>query len=292
MIGIYKYTNKINNKVYIGKSINLETRLKKHYQSYNRELDSEYNSLLHQAMRKNGIDNFSCDIICKCSKEELNEKEFYYIKYYNSKAPNGYNVASGGQGGFPALSLFSKQDIELIIQELKNTDKFTTEIAKEWNCSSSLIKKINDGSEYHLENINYPIRTKEHIQRILKRKKIKNNPSQKLSEEDVKNIINDLLNTDLSYQELSKKYDICTDQIERINLGKIFINIIRPIPCRNIKKEQETRALQIADKLLNSKLSMTAIAKEFNTDRHIVSNINYHKTFKNLLVNFPNPIRS
>lgn len=48
-------------------------------------------------MRKYGIENFSFEIIEECKKEELNDKEKYWINYFNTFF-NGYNLTTGGQG--------------------------------------------------------------------------------------------------------------------------------------------------------------------------------------------------
>ena len=55
MIGIYKYQNKINKKVYIGQSINLKQRKMAHKSSAFNEKAKDYNSQLHQAIRKYGL---------------------------------------------------------------------------------------------------------------------------------------------------------------------------------------------------------------------------------------------
>lgn len=89
-IGIYKIENLINHKIYIGQSIEIETRFKKHKQSKD-------DFAIHRAIRKYGTDNFSYDIIELCSPEKLSEREKYWIAFYNSKVPNGYNMTDGGE---------------------------------------------------------------------------------------------------------------------------------------------------------------------------------------------------
>lgn len=58
MIGIYKVTNLINNKVYIGQSIDIERRKYSHIYSSSHPNTPDYNVRFHQALRKYGIENF------------------------------------------------------------------------------------------------------------------------------------------------------------------------------------------------------------------------------------------
>ena len=107
MIGIYKITNKENQKSYIGQSINIDKRVKEHFWKAKLPKERSYNSILHQAIRKYGEDSFSVKIIEECSVEELDEKEKYYIKQCNTITPNGYNISTGGQKT-KAIPLFCK----------------------------------------------------------------------------------------------------------------------------------------------------------------------------------------
>lgn len=93
--GIYKITNKINQKSYIGQSIHIEERWKQHIYSSNNINHSSYNDYIHKAIRKYGIDNFTWEILEICPREELNEKEIYWIAFYDSYN-NGYNMTPGG----------------------------------------------------------------------------------------------------------------------------------------------------------------------------------------------------
>lgn len=96
MTGIYKITNTINNKVYIGLSNNIEERWKTHKKRYKIKTDKEYEKHLYRAFRKYGLDAFTFEIIEICSKEQLPNREIYWISYYNSYA-NGYNETPGGE---------------------------------------------------------------------------------------------------------------------------------------------------------------------------------------------------
>lgn len=89
---IYKITNLINNKVYIGQTIrNINIRFKDHIKYANNKKCSMPIAL---AIKKYGKENFICEIIHYCnSQEELNEKESYFINLYNSTNNKiGYNL--------------------------------------------------------------------------------------------------------------------------------------------------------------------------------------------------------
>lgn len=85
MIGIYKITNRLNNKSYIGQSICIEKRWENHKCKNGK---SEYP--LYRAFRKYGIENFDFEILEECLERELSERELFYIRKYDS-VRNGYN---------------------------------------------------------------------------------------------------------------------------------------------------------------------------------------------------------
>lgn len=92
---IYKATNKINGKVYIGKTKNFK---KRKYDHIKKDVDNHL--IFHKALKKYGDINFNWEIIDWAdTKEEINELEKYYIKKFNSFKPNGYNMTKGGDGG-------------------------------------------------------------------------------------------------------------------------------------------------------------------------------------------------
>ena len=98
MAYIYKITNKINNKSYIGETTRtLQTRWNQHIkESFSQ--GHGYNYHLHCAIRKYGIDNFSFEQIEECEDEMRFAREHYYIMFYNSLEPNGYNLLVSGTG--------------------------------------------------------------------------------------------------------------------------------------------------------------------------------------------------
>lgn len=109
---IYKATNILNGKLYIGKTEKtLSERIYTHMEAV-----KYYNSQthFHRALRKNGLDKFSWDIIEETAVP--NKRERYWIKKYNS-FENGYNMTRGGDGG----TTFVKGDE--LYYKLKNSNK-------------------------------------------------------------------------------------------------------------------------------------------------------------------------
>lgn len=93
--GIYCITNKINNKQYVGQSVDIKKRFREHCFSARHSESKDYNMPIHLAMSKYGIENFQIEILELCNRDELNEKEVYWIEKKQSYI-NGYNATIGG----------------------------------------------------------------------------------------------------------------------------------------------------------------------------------------------------
>ena len=92
--GIYKITNLKDNKIYIGQSTDIKTRWSNHIKAA-LKIDSIAHSRVHDAMGEEGIWNFTFELLEQCPKEKLNEREKYYIEFYQSNI-YGYNKTAGG----------------------------------------------------------------------------------------------------------------------------------------------------------------------------------------------------
>lgn len=94
--GIYSIENTINHKKYIGQSVNIKQRWCHHKNDLNNgQHDNDY---LQKLWNKYGASAFKMKILEECSKDELNDKERYYIDLYNTLDDKfGYNLKSGGQ---------------------------------------------------------------------------------------------------------------------------------------------------------------------------------------------------
>lgn len=114
---IYKITNDINGKIYIGKTnFSIEKRWKEHCRDYKKE--SEEKRPLYFAMKKYGIEHFYIEQVEECLFDEVSEREKYWIEYYGS-FKNGYNATKGGDG----KSYIDYDLVAKIYQELNSIEK-------------------------------------------------------------------------------------------------------------------------------------------------------------------------
>lgn len=123
---VYKITNLINNKIYIGiTKRNPRIRLREHF--------SNKNELLYKAKEKYGRDNFLLEVVeSNIPEDMIDEKERYYIQLYDSLIPNGYNLSSGGRSN-KSISELGKQKLRKCNLGINNPrcDKYVLMIDKE-----------------------------------------------------------------------------------------------------------------------------------------------------------------
>lgn len=121
MIGIYKITKKENGKAYIGQSNNIERRFLQHcYKGEKARIP------LDIAIQKYGKEAFNFEILEECPLEKLNQREAYWIKYYNT-VETGYNCSEGGDqqstGENNGRSKLTEEDIINIRKAYANHEK-------------------------------------------------------------------------------------------------------------------------------------------------------------------------
>lgn len=136
MIGIYKITNLLNGKCYIGQSIDIEKRWSEHKSIYNHPRCSNYH--IYKAFRKYGIENFSFSVIEECEQSMLDDREKFWVQHYDS-FKNGYNMTIGGDGSefINRSEVYSLWDAGLAVSD----------IATKVGCSPITISRIVCG--YH-----------------------------------------------------------------------------------------------------------------------------------------------
>lgn len=136
---IYKITNLINQKAYIGKTTNsIEKRWKEHQRESQRERAE--NRPLYRALNKYGVNNFIIELVEEVDVKELSEREIYWIGYYHT-FQDGYNATLGGDGKI-------LYDYDLIA-ELIISHKTTKEICEELGCCQDIVRLV--ANKYQLE---------------------------------------------------------------------------------------------------------------------------------------------
>lgn len=255
--GIYKITNKINNKIYIGKSVNIERRWQQEINGYS------CNKHLFKSFNLHGVENFSFEILEECKKEILNEKEIYYISYFNSTDQNlGYNITLGGDGIVNVSDEHRKIIAESNKKNPRRKGKKNSKEHRERISNSNKGKKLskehkekisnsNKGrkfSEIHLANLKSTCSSMEHREKLSKsltghqvseetRNKLREkNKNKKLSQKQKEKCIKALLESNIkkrkkiicvsdnkefsSIVEASKFYGLNPSAISGVCLGR------------------------------------------------------------------------
>ena len=156
MAYIYKITNNLNQKCYIGKTLkSVRVRWSQHCREF--LLEKNFNRPLYGAMKKYGIENFSIETIEEVEEALVNDREIYWISFYEAYQ-KGYNATVGGDGK-------SYLDYDKIVADylfIKNI----SEVAKLNNCSSDSVSDI-----LHAKNISTltggEVMRNNHIKRVL-----------------------------------------------------------------------------------------------------------------------------
>lgn len=151
MIGIYKITNKINEKSYVGQSVNIERRWRQHKQKNSK-------SLIGLKIQEYGEENFIFEVLEETDLQSLDKREKYYIEKFNTIVPNGYNITDETASIKSTFVYYSKDDLINIKFLIKNTDISFNDIAKQYNLSKETIRRINVGESHFDEKEKYPLR--------------------------------------------------------------------------------------------------------------------------------------
>jgi len=209
---IYKATNLVNNKIYIGQTKNeIEKRIKGHIKESKNE-NTKRPFLL--SIKKHGIDNFLFEEIDRADTfDELDEKEIYWINFYNATDNEiGYNLLGGGQFNRIGTNEFGKR----ISEGLKNSEKW---------------KKLQNNEEYknkRKENFSLHNKgkkfTKEHKEKIWEKNKnrildFNKSCSKKWIIVDSNNIIQRIESKDLFFQNLGLDSSSFTRLAQKLDKG-------------------------------------------------------------------------
>ena len=257
---IYKIENKINNKVYIGKTLyTIERRWKQHQQNLKRE-DLKHLKL-YNAILKYGIDNFIISEVEQVDDfKNLSKREQYWINYYDSFY-NGYNCSLGGDG----LQLY---DYDLIWQ-LWEEGKTIKQIAELMSCNVFVVRTCLD-----LHSVSTEERKERSIENVLK---TYNDLKQSVFQIDINT--NEIINSFDSISSAAKaiKGDssylskICRDN--KIAYGYKWSYNGKPVSKRNFSKRPVEQIDLKTGNVINTYESISAAAKAINGDSSYLSKV-------------------
>lgn len=270
---IYKITNNINGKIYIGQSNNPERRFKEH-------IRDECTSLIHNAIKLYGVENFTLNIIEK-DIENYNEREKYWILFYKSnKRGFGYNITDGGEeppilkGENSLLCKYSDKVIKNIQKDLYEGIKTYEEISKEYLIPVEYLSFINRGITRVNEDYSYPIRQ---------------NGNERLSSDMVFDIALKLLYSNDSIEKIARDRKIDSNTIYTINKGDHF-HCPKEItyPIRD-KYSRYSRFLifNIIQELKNQNYTFYQIQNMYNISKSLLYRINNGISYKQDNMKYP-----
>jgi group I intron endonuclease len=279
---IYKYTNLVNGMVYIG-----QTKQTLEQRDYKHQTQLNDNTYFHRAIKKYGRENFVLELVeDNISFNKLNEKEKYYIDYFESfyTTGKGYNLTQGGQwsSGTQKLTLQQVKEIKWL---LANTDLSFHTIGNDYNITLYCISDINRGKTFIDESISYPIR---------------NSPLRSYLDETKINIILDMiLNTSMTQEEIGLATDVHPYTVGEINRGTnswcpkdLKYPLRKPVQKNTYKNKITQKEVQeICYKLCFTNIKIEDISREYGIAKNTVGDISRGLTWKSIAQQFQCPIR-
>lgn len=267
---VYRITNKVNGKVYIGQTINFGKRSKEHFSTLRKNIHR--NQYLQHAFNKYGEESFQIDILKLCPHDKLDEFEIYYMKKYDSLNKKvGYNMLTGGNERRIVPEEVRKK-ISAAHKGRRNTI--------EHNKNIGLGRK---GIVIPLEDIMKANKTKRENQIQWG----ESNPNAVLSNEEVELLILDMLNGS-TVEDVMKKYNCSRQTVYGIARNRTYKAVLQSrreeLYKLNELKQKQTRAKiipmyldgysqnQIAQKLKVSRNTVQKVLKENNIDTQMYKN--------------------
>lgn len=161
---IYKVVNETNQKVYIGQTTQEPhaRRMQHKYEAFNRRLNKPF----YNAIRRDGWNSFQWEIIDEAdSTDELNQKEIYWIDFYDSaNRDKGYNLSTGGDSNSGYRSNSINYSLSWTDERRKEKSEYVKEYRKNNPYTEEEKKKISDSlKEFYSKNPHHSVGVKGEI---------------------------------------------------------------------------------------------------------------------------------
>ena len=289
---IYLITNNINNKKYIGQTIQpLKNRIQQHL---SKSRDKSTNTPLHNSIRKYGWCNCSVVIIDYAySEDELNDKEIYYIEKYNT-INEGYNLTLGGGGTTGFAAVITENKVVKAKEMIRDTYYTFREISDILDININTLFSIYYGYSWSHVKVNGFEPRMERLENPNKIKKEKIKKSDKILDDDIVYKIKlDMVNG-LSDKDISEKYNISKYVVSKISLGKTYryVHVEGFNPSRKdsitgsknpMSKLTEEDVIEIRNMIIEGYKNKD-IANKFNVKPNLISRIRNGKRWSHVHV--------
>ena len=262
---IYKITNTVNGKCYIGQAKDYKARFQGHKLKLRK--NEHDNSHLQYAWNKYGSDAFTFEVLEYT--EDYNEREKYYIKLYNSTDEScGYNILEGGENPpLRASAILALDDVKKI-QNMFLDGYALDDICSEFSSvTRGQISKIKNGVAWKDDSLTYPLK--------------KDNDNE-IGTDLANLVIYDLLNTTITQKEIAKKYNISRTCVTAINNGSVqkYRNESYTYPLRKPTYYIDVcDDLELFDNIIHdiqhTSLSLKNISKKYGIGNSVMKHINY-----------------
>lgn len=262
---IYLITNLVNGKQYVGQTNSFEGRWSRYLSDAKRDAPRQ---LISKAIKKYGKENFEIEIL-ESQVDDYDEKEREWIKDLDTIAPKGYNVSYGGQGvgagiEHPSSIFKSKEELEKVINDIKNTNITFEKLGIKYGCTPITISDINRGKYYYDSTLSYPLRVTRYTKEKIKQ--IKYSLKYEL---------------DKTMKDIAEEYEVDLSQVNEINQGRLhpYPNEVHPLRDGKMNTKARDYVDEIIDLLKNTDIPQKDIAVKFNISANAVSGINKGRNF-------------
>lgn len=252
--GIYKITNHLNGKVYIGQTINYKRRKREHYSELNYR--DHRNPYLQKSWDKNGPENFTMELIHECECSDLDYWEVFYINDYESMIDDkGYNLISGGNDN-RVISEATRKKMSASRKGRKFSEEHRNKISKSLKGKVILQEWVDKSNKTKRDNKTFWG---------------EENPNATFSNTTAKEIIIDLL-SGLSNEDVSLKHKVSINSVYNIIYNRTYVDVLPDVRNKlsNKKDDDFEDKIEKVISLYKEGYSQMKISKIINMSRNTI----------------------
>lgn len=280
---IYMLTNTITGEKYIGQTKHLQKRLNGHKSDSQNPSSHSYHYPLYESIRKYGWNKFTVEILEEIPEENpafVDSREIYFIEKYDTYK-HGFNITAGGnrknkmsfEEKVSLSKIFTVEEVldiqNLLIQGVKPKtilEKYSSRL------TSSFLYNINSGDNFSREELTYPLH------------EYKKDFSSRFTSDEILEIQKEIIEGNV-YKQIAEKWGISISLLSMINNGKHWLNeeLTYPLCTKGTSRlhNRSTWVPRVQDDLMNSSLTMKAIAEKYKKAYSTIKKINSGSSHRN-----------